>query len=1050
MIRRFVIVVVIASSVGCVNLDRPAQVVDCGKHGGCVNGGADAAIPGSVDPDAGTDAPSLPGDDASDGGTSIQDLRAPSDVVPGACSVGGLPMPAGTVCRAAIDLCDEAEVCDGVSLDCPADKVAAASTPCRAAAGECDIAETCDGTSTGCPPDGFKAAGTVCRPAAGVCDVVESCDGISAACPADSLSPASTQCRPSTDQERCDPSENCSGTSALCPADLNYKKPAAPTGAKASAGTLSATLSWTASPNATGYDVKQSTTHGGGYTTLVSSPTTVAPPFTNTGLVGGTTYYYVISAINTIPSCESDNSSEVSATPTGTCVAPAAPVLSASASNGSVTISWAAVTGAVSYTVARSQTSGSGYVTVGTVRTGTTFSDGNVLNGVTYYYVATASNGTCSSGNSNQVSSMPACTAPAAPAGLSVTAGDGSVTLTWSASPGALSYSIYRSSTATGPFAFVNSTTKLTFTDSNVTNGSAYYYVVRTSNGSCASGDSAIVAATPACIPPAPPTGIVVTPSDKTLTLAWSAAAGATQYRVSRSTTGSGGFAQIGAPTTTNYTDATLVDGTTYYYVVAAGNGSCWSADSAVAQGTPVCVPPPVPGALVATPGDGQVSLSWGASAGATVYTIWRKTGATGTYAKIGSSTTTTYLDSAASDGTTYVYKISAGNGSCDSDFDAEQTATPVAACAQNAPANVKATASGSVQVTLTWQAASPTPTSYGIARSASSGTGFASIGSVGGNVLSFTDTDTALVKNTTYYYQVTANGSCSATAAQVSATTACANPSAPAAPTVANASGALTVTWAAVPGATAYTVYRSTSATGGYAAVSTNQTAATYSDTSLDNGTTYYYEVSASNANAQCSSAPSGAGSATTCKPLDAPTGLARSVGTSGTVVLTWTAVSGAASYIVMRGSASGGPFTSVGTSTDTSFTNTGLTDDTSYYYVVASVAGSAGTCASANSTALLAIPRACQVLAASVNGYTLSTTGAGCFVTCNDAKWGWGCSSFDTTNRTMTVNGQAVTCGGTLPSQANGAFTFKIGATNTNHTWDALWWSGTSNACP
>jgi hypothetical protein len=56
-----------------------------------------------------------------------------------------------------------------------------------------------------------------------------------------------------------------------------------------------------------------------------------------------------------------------------------------------------------------------------------------------------------------------------------------------------------------------------------------------------------------------------------------------------------------------------------------------------------------------------------------------------------------------------------------------------------------------------------------------------------------------------------------------------------------------------------------------------------------------------------------------------------------------------------------------------------------------------------------------------------------------------GWGCSSFDTTNRTIKVNGTSVTtCGGTLPAKKSGYYYWDIGAGL--NTWDAIWWSGTA----
>jgi hypothetical protein len=71
--------------------------------------------------------------------------------------------------------------------------------------------------------------------------------------------------------------------------------PPAPTGLSATPGTTQVILSWTAVSGATSYNVKRATVSGGPYTT-VGSPTTTS--FTDTGLTNGTTYYYVVSAVN--------------------------------------------------------------------------------------------------------------------------------------------------------------------------------------------------------------------------------------------------------------------------------------------------------------------------------------------------------------------------------------------------------------------------------------------------------------------------------------------------------------------------------------------------------------------------------------------------------------------------------------------------------------------------------------------------------------------------------------------------------------------------------
>jgi lysyl endopeptidase len=96
----------------------------------------------------------------------------------------------------------------------------------------------------------------------------------------------------------------------------------------------------------------------------------------------------------------------------GGCTPPAAPtgVTATAASQTQNNISWGAVSGATSYTILRSTTSGGPYSSVGTSAT-TSFSNTGLTCNTTYYYVVTASNGTCSSGNSAQAqATTSACT----------------------------------------------------------------------------------------------------------------------------------------------------------------------------------------------------------------------------------------------------------------------------------------------------------------------------------------------------------------------------------------------------------------------------------------------------------------------------------------------------------------------------------------------------------------------------------------------------------------------------------------------------------------
>ena len=105
------------------------------------------------------------------------------------------------------------------------------------------------------------------------------------------------------------PADWIAAVSDTWPAGGAPQVPSAPTNLTATAGKRKVSLTWSASSGATSYNVKRALVSGGPYTTIAA---VTATSYTNSGLTGGTTYYYVVSAVNAAG--ESANSSQASAT----------------------------------------------------------------------------------------------------------------------------------------------------------------------------------------------------------------------------------------------------------------------------------------------------------------------------------------------------------------------------------------------------------------------------------------------------------------------------------------------------------------------------------------------------------------------------------------------------------------------------------------------------------------------------------------------------------------------------------------------------------------
>lgn len=175
---------------------------------------------------------------------------------------------------------------------------------------------------------------------------------------------------------------------------------------------------------------------------------------------------------------------------------------------------------------------------------------------------------------------------PNPPSGLSATAANATVSLSWTGSGGATSYNVKRSTVSGGPYTTVGSPTGTTFTDSGLTNGTTYFYVVTAVNSVGESGNSNQASATPqaAQVPAAPSNLIITALLSREIDLAWhDNSNNETGFHVEISTNGSS-FTDLGAvgANVTSVRITGTIRGVRYWFRVRAYNASGYSGYSNV------------------------------------------------------------------------------------------------------------------------------------------------------------------------------------------------------------------------------------------------------------------------------------------------------------------------------------------------------------------------------------------------------------------------------------------------------------------------------------
>jgi len=560
---------------------------------------------------------------------------------------------------------------------------------------------------------------------------------------------------------------NPSGSSPLSASATVAWPPSAPPSLTATSTNASLVkLTWTASTGQTGYRIERAL--GAGAFTPLATVASATLTYADTNVVGLSAYSYRVFGTN----AAGDSLASPTATVTTPDYIPAAPsgltALVSSLSPVTVSLAWVNnATNATSVIVQRSTGTGA-FVTVATLAsTVATYADTTVSFNTNYSYRVFATN---TAGSSAFSASATVAWPPSAPASLTATAATATlVNLTWTASTGQTGYRIERAlgAGAFTPLATVASAT-LTYADATVLANTNYTYRVFGTNavGSSLASPSATVATSVALVAPAAPSGLaalVSSLSPVTVSLTWvNNATNAVSVVVQRST-GTGAFATVAtlASTVATYADTTVLFNTNYSYRVFATNAVGSSAFSATAT---VAWPPSAPASLTATSTNATlVNLTWTASTGQTGYRIERALGA-GAFATLTNvaSAILTYADASVAGGTAYSYRVFGTNTAGASLASPTATVTTPAATVipttvPAAPSGLTATLTGMnpATVVLTWVNNATNATSFQVQRATGTGA-FAALATITGtNVTSYTNT--TVVANTTYSYQVRA-----------------------------------------------------------------------------------------------------------------------------------------------------------------------------------------------------------------------------------------------------------------------------------------------------
>ncbi|MFO0863079.1 MAG: fibronectin type III domain-containing protein [Gemmataceae bacterium] len=686
----------------------------------------------------------------------------------------------------------------------------------------------------------------------------------------------------------------------------------------ASSSTVS--LSWTDSQGETGYDVYKY--NAGAWQKITTTPLAAnTTTYSATGLTGGTTYYFYVSAVNSV-----GNTDTAYQTVTTLAGAPAVPGNFAvkATSSSRIDVTWSDVSGEKGYRVY--DWTGTGWHLTGTVAANvTSYSVTGLTAGSTFYYYVEAYNDTgAASSDWKSVTTF-----VAAPDPLTLTPVSGTqINLSWTNVAGETGYRVFMwdgSAWKQQGAALAANTT--TYQATGLTANTKYWFYVEAFNASSSAAGTSQSATTVGGAPSSPGPLTATAASSTAVNLSWKDSAGEQGYNLYK-WNGSGWSNLISmAANVTSYQVTGLTANTTYYFLVGAVNGAGTTyADYATVKTS---------SGLAAAPSDfdvtaissSQIKLTWSDVSDETGYRVYRWSGSQWVLRQTLAADTTTYTDSGLNAATTYYYYVESFNAAGATSFGDYKSDTTWVASGPAAPASFSAQAVSASRIDLTW-ASSAGATSYQIYQW--NGTSWFSIANLGSSAVSYSVT--GLQGGTTYYFYVAATNSQGTSNADWQSATTTAQ--APVLSGTANSTDGFTkiaLSWTDISGEQGYRLYRWDGAN--YAQIASLAANATsYIDSGLTAGTTYYYYVEAYGA---FGSVNSGGIDASTWVPIPNPLNVT-AISTSS-VMVTWGNVASETGYRIYQWNGSSWFVVANNIAANTtSYTVTGLASRSTYYFYV------------------------------------------------------------------------------------------------------------------